>query len=516
MTTPETDSCPITKADIASVALKVGLEIHVELKTRSKMFTAAANVAHPEFDASEPNSLTDALVLALPGTLPVINKRAVEMSILLGLAMGCEIARFTKWDRKSYFYPDLPKGYQLSQYDLPLVGEGTFTFPWEDAKGTASESTIRITRAHLEEDAGKLLHEGPGGIAIDGSIVDLNRAGTPLLEIVTEPDFTSAEETVAFCQRLRDMVRYLDISEAVMQKGHMRFEPNINLIITANDGTVYKTPVVEIKNLNSFRAVLGSIKHEQRRQLDAFLEDGKQMGRGAKSTRGWDDNKEVTLLQREKEDAHDYRYFPDPDLVPVTVGDDWLEQIKQDLQEMPWDKRQRYTEEYGLGEKVADQLLDDPALVAFYEACIATGGDPKAAAALLLNQLSKLANEQGTTVTEFGATATQIVGILKLVADGQLGSANVGKLLTACAEDGEADPAKLAEANNLLQMTDTGALEEEVDKVLADPKNAKAVEDIRGGKGKAIGSLMGQIMKATKGQANPKVVTELINQKLQG
>jgi len=511
-----TTACPITRADITETKLVVGLEIHVELKTRSKMFTAAPNVAHPDFDGAEPNTLTDPVVLGMPGTLPVINRRAVEMSILLGLAMNCDIARFTKWDRKSYYYPDLPKNYQLSQYDLPLVGEGKFTFPWTDSDGNEQQSTVGITRAHLEEDAGKLMHEAPGGTPIDDSIVDLNRAGTPLLEIVTEPDFHSAEQSVAFCQRLRDMVRYLGISEAVMQKGHMRFEPNINLHITSKDGQTFKTPVVEIKNLNSFRAVLGSIRHEQRRQIDAFLEDGKTMGAGAKSTRGWDDVNSATILQREKEDAHDYRYFPDPDLVPLTVGDDWLEQIKQDLKEMPWDKRERYVEEYGLDEKVADQLLDDPALVSFYEQVLEQGGEPKASASIMLNALAQLSNERGCSVAQLGVTPRQVTQVLQLVADDKLGSANVGKLLAHCSDDPDPDAATLAEQHNLLQMTDTGALEGEVDKVLADPKNAKAVEDIKGGKGKAIGALMGQIMKATRGQANPKVVTELIQKKLNG
>jgi len=511
-----TAACPISKSDIAATQLVVGLEIHVELATRSKMFTAAPNVAHPEFDASEPNTLTDPLVLGMPGTLPVINKRAVEMSILLGLAMNCDIARFTKWDRKSYYYPDLPKNYQLSQYDLPLVGHGKFTFPWADSDGKEQHTTVGITRAHLEEDAGKLMHEAPGGTPIDYSIVDLNRAGTPLLEIVTEPDFHSAEQAVAFCQRLRDMVRYLGISEAVMQKGHMRFEPNINLHITTSDGQTFKTPVVEIKNLNSFRAVLGSIKHEQRRQLDAFLEDGKEMGAGAKSTRGWDDANTATILQREKEDAHDYRYFPDPDLVPLTIDDDWLEQIEQDLKEMPWDKRHRYTDEYGLDEKAADQLLDDPGLVGFYERVIAAGGEPKASAALLLNALAQLSNERGHSAAQLGVTPEQVTQTLQLVADDKLGSSNVGKLLGYCCDAPGTDAAKLAEQHNLLQMSDTGALEGEVDKVLADAKNAKIVEDIKAGKGKAVGALMGQIMKATRGQANPKVVTEMIQKKLNG
>jgi aspartyl-tRNA(Asn)/glutamyl-tRNA(Gln) amidotransferase subunit B len=313
--------------------LMVGLEIHVELSTRTKMFTSAPNVAHRDYDAAAPNTLLSPIVVGLPGTLPVINKRAVEMSMLVGLALGCEISRFTKWDRKSYYYPDLPKNYQISQYDKPLCEGGALEVPRSDEPG-APMKTIRIIRAHLEEDAGKLLHEWPGGGKIDYSIVDLNRAGTPLLEIVTEPDFDSADQAVAFGQMLRHICRHLGVSEGVMQKGHMRFEPNINVIIE-KDGEEYRTPIVEIKNLNSFKALHGSITYEHQRQVEEFLDTGRVMRMGAKSTRGWDDGRMITFLQREKEDAHDYRYFPDPDLVPVVVDDDWLDCVRSQMSELP-------------------------------------------------------------------------------------------------------------------------------------------------------------------------------------
>ncbi|MDX1565979.1 MAG: hypothetical protein R3236_11260, partial [Phycisphaeraceae bacterium] len=268
--------------------LLVGLEIHVELSTRSKMWTGAANVAHVDHEDAEPNSLVDPVVMGLPGTLPVMNRRAVEMSIRVGLALGCAIATRCKWDRKSYCYPDLPKNYQISQYDLPLCGEGVLEAPLDDED--SQRRPVRIRRAHLEEDAGKLLHEAPGGRPIDGSIVDLNRAGTPLLEIVTEPDINSAQQAVAFGRALRNIVRHLDVSEAVMQRGHMRFEPNINVIIE-KDGREYATPIVEIKNLNSFKALRDSIEHEHVRQVHQWLEDGKVMGPRMKQTRGWDDAK---------------------------------------------------------------------------------------------------------------------------------------------------------------------------------------------------------------------------------
>ncbi|NJL30365.1 MAG: Asp-tRNA(Asn)/Glu-tRNA(Gln) amidotransferase subunit GatB [Phycisphaerales bacterium] len=320
---------PTVTTDI-SARLMVGLEVHIELATRSKMFTSAPNIAHPDYAQAEPNSLCDPVVLGMPGVLPVINRVAVEMSMLVGLALGCKIARFTKWNRKSYYYPDLPKNYQISQYDQPLCYDGQVDVPLED--GTTK--TIRILRAHLEEDAGKLLHEAPGGHAIDGSIVDLNRAGTPLLEIVTQPDFESAEQVVAFAQLLRNWTRALGVTQGIMQQGHIRFEPNINVIIEHQVQT-YKTPIVEIKNLNSFRALQGSVNHEYHRQIEEWQRTGKVMAAGAKSTRGWDDDTQTTFLQREKEDAHDYRYFPDPDLAPVVVNDDWLNQLLPRLIDPP-------------------------------------------------------------------------------------------------------------------------------------------------------------------------------------
>jgi aspartyl-tRNA(Asn)/glutamyl-tRNA(Gln) amidotransferase subunit B len=300
------------------------MEIHVELATKSKMFTGVANGA-TNFGA-DPNSLVDEQVLGLPGVLPVMNKRAVEFAIIVGLALKCKIARHTKWDRKSYYYPDLPKNYQISQYDLPLCYEGMFELPMGEP--------IRIRRAHLEEDAGKLLHEAPGGFPIDHSIVDLNRAGTPLLEIVTEPDLTSAKQVATFGQELQKLVQFLGVSEGQMQMGHMRFEPNINVHITDQDGQVRKTAITEIKNLNSFSVLEKATDFEIRRQIEEWEQTGSL---GRKSTRGWDESTQSTFLQREKEEAHDYRYFPDPDLMPVNVTDEWISDLKSQI----CDSRQR-------------------------------------------------------------------------------------------------------------------------------------------------------------------------------
>jgi len=489
----------------------VGLEIHVELATRSRMFTSAPNLAHPDFHDAEPNTLLDPVIIGLPGSLPVINKAAVEMSMLVGLALGCKIASFTKWDRKSYYYPDLPKNYQISQYDQPLCEHGSVEIPLSDEPG-APTKTIRILRAHLEEDAGKLLHEAPGGGKIDYSIVDLNRAGTPLLEIVPEPDFDTAEQVVAFGQMLRNICRYLGVSEGIMQKGHMRFEPNINVIIE-RDGVEYRTPIVEIKNLNSFKSVYGAITHELERQVDDWLTTGKTMKSGSKSTRGWDDNRMVTFLQREKEEAHDYRYFPDPDLVPVVVSDEWLDQVRSRMVELPLAREKRYINDLGLSIKEARQIIDEPTVCNFFEAILAEGVDAKRAAALLLNYGAKRANERAAGVHELGITPKQIKGIADLLAADKIGSSAADQLFGLCCESDDSAES-LAEKNNLLQVSDTGALEGFLDQVIADPKNARAVEEFKSGKDKAIGALIGQVMKLSKGAANPKVITEMINRKL--
>src|SRR5277367_2290751 len=330
-----------------SVRLLVGMEIHVQLATKSKMFTGAANAF-----GAEPNSLVDEQVLGLPGVLPVMNKRAVEYAIKAGLALGCKIARHTKWDRKSYYYPDLPKNYQISQYDLPLCYEGEFDLTLKDG----SLRKVRIRRAHLEEDAGKLMHDAPGGYKIDWSIVDLNRAGTPLLEIVTEPDLSSGEEVATFGQELQKLVQFLGVSHAQMQMGHMRFEPNINVHITDSNGVVHKTAITEIKNLNSFSVLQRATDYEVQRQIQDWIETGSL---GAKSTYGWDEPSQSTWKQRDKEQAHDYRYFPDPDLVPVQVSDAWLSELKSQVGELPAARRKRYAEKLGLKPADAGILAGD-------------------------------------------------------------------------------------------------------------------------------------------------------------
>lgn len=497
-----------TTPGIAHTQLKIGLEVHVELATRSKMFTRAANVAHPDHYDAEPNSLIDPMVAALPGTLPVMNRAAVEMSMMVGLALDCTISRFTKWDRKNYFYPDLPKGYQLSQYDLPLCLDGALEIP--GANGTPVR--IGIIRAHLEEDTGKLGHELPGGGHYEGSLVDLNRAGAPLLEIVTHPDFTCADDVVTFGRELRNICRALRVSEGIMQRGHMRFEPNVNLVFTMDDGREIATPVVEVKNLNSFKAVKGAIEHEAMRQVEAWTKDGLEMGPGMKSTRGWDDVNGVTLLQREKEDAHDYRYFPEPDLPPVVVDDAWLAEVEARLPELPMARRARYARDYGLSEIDALTLADDPDLAAFFDACTALA-DGAASAKLLLNAGAKRANERDVAIHALGITPAQVAGVTALRADDQIGSTAADTLFGAlCETDDEATI--VAERDGLLQVKDEGALDAWVEEAIGAHEQAAA--DFAAGKDAAAGRLVGEVMKRSQGKADAKAVRERLEARLRG
>ncbi len=482
----------------------VGLEIHVQLCTRSKMFCACA----VEFGA-QANSRVCPVCMGMPGVLPVMNKKAFEYSVLAGLALNCEIPFFTKWDRKSYYYPDLPKNYQISQYDLPLAKGGFIEIAVGGGKGdVAGTKRIGIIRAHLEEDAGKNLHT-----AGNYSQVDLNRTGTPLLEIVTEPDLSSGVEARALAVELQRIVRYLGVSEGDMQKGHMRFEPNINLVIT-RDGEDFRTPIAEIKNLNSFRALERSIDYEEHRQLDEFLETGRVLKMGSKTTRGWDDEREVTVLQREKEEAHDYRYFPEPDLVPVEMTDAWLDEIRGRLCELPLTRQMRYVSEYGLSDYDAGVLTGERATADFFEAAVAAGAEPKRACNLLTQVGLKLANERGCRIDELGITAQGVAALVEMIERGDVSASAAATIFAAMGESGKG-PGQLAEELNLVQKSDAGELEAIVDEVLA--ANVQAVEDVKGGGKKckkARGFLLGQVMQKTKGQANPKVVSELLAGKL--
>jgi len=477
----------------------VGLEIHVQLCTKSKMFCGCA----VEFGAA-PNSRVCPVCLGMPGVLPVMNKQAFEYAVLVGLALNCRIPSFTKWDRKSYYYPDLPKNYQISQYDLPLAADGFIEIPLE----SGGSKRIGIIRAHLEEDAGKNLH-ATGNF----SQVDLNRTGTPLLEIVTEPDMNSGAEVRALATELQRMVRFLGVSEADMQKGHMRFEPNINLIIT-KDGKEFRTPITEVKNLNSFRALERSVNYETQRQLDEFLETGKVMEMGNKTTRGWDDEQEVSVLQREKEEAHDYRYFPEPDLVPVELTPQWLERIRSRLCELPLQRQMRYVEQYKLSDYDAGVLTAEPSTAEFFDEAVRAGGEPKRVCNLLTQTGLKMANEKGCTVNNLGITAQSVANLAQMIEADTVSAGSSTAIFEAMVETGK-QPDVLAEELNLIQKSDAGELEQIVDQVLAE--NPQAVEDVTGGgkkSNKARGFLMGQVMQKTRGQANPKVVSEILGKKL--
>ena len=479
--------------------LIVGLEIHVQLCTQSKMFCGCA-VA---FGAA-PNSRVCPVCLGMPGVLPVMNKQAYEFAVLTALALDCRIPMFTKWDRKSYYYPDLPKNYQISQYDLPLGADGFIEIPLESGE----TKKVGIIRAHLEEDAGKNLHA-----AGNYSQVDLNRTGTPLLEIVTEPDMNGGAEVRALAVELQRMIRFLGVSEADMQKGHMRFEPNINLTIT-KDGKEYRTPIVEVKNLNSFRALERSVNYEEQRQLDEFLETGANMEMGNKTTRGWDDERELTVLQREKEEAHDYRYFPEPDLVPVKLTEEWLNDIRSSLCELPLKRQMRYVREYQLSDYDAGVLTSDRSISDFFEQAVAAGAEPKRICNLLTQTGLKIAKEKGCGINDLSVKPYSVARLAEMVDTGQISASSSVPVFEAMVRTGK-EPEVLAQELNLVQKSDAGELEAIVNQVLAD--NPNAVEDVKaGGKKskKARGFLLGQVMQKTKGQANPKIASEILAKKL--
>ncbi len=479
--------------------LIVGLEIHVHLATKTKMF-CGCELAY----GREPNTCVCPVCLGLPGSLPIMNKQAYEFSVLTALALNCSIPSFTKWDRKSYYYPDLPKNYQISQYDLPMSENGYIEIPTEQG-GTKK---IRIVRAHLEEDAGKNTHT-----LGNFSAIDLNRAGSPLLEIVTEPDMNTPEEVSELARQLQRIVRYLGVSHGDMQKGHMRFEPNVNLHIT-RAGQVFKTPIAEIKNLNSFRAIERSVAYEMQRQYDEFIETGVTMEMGNKSTRGWDDDKQMTVLQREKEEAHDYRYFPDPDLVPVEIDNGWLDDIKSRMCELPLARQKRFVEDYGLSDYDAGVLTAERATADFFDEAVKTGADAKRVCNLLTQTGLKLANERGCRVDELGISWGDLGKLAQMAEEGQVSSSAAVSIFEKLAQ-GQCDPAAIAEKENLIQKNDAGEIEAIVDAVLAE--NAEAVEQVKAGDKKAKkarGFLMGQVIQRSGGQANPKVVNELLGKKL--
>ncbi|HZW06503.1 MAG TPA: Asp-tRNA(Asn)/Glu-tRNA(Gln) amidotransferase subunit GatB [Phycisphaerales bacterium] len=514
--------------EITAVKLVVGLEVHVELSCATKAFSRAPSPAHAAYEDAGPNTCIDPVVLGLPGAIPVLNRRAVELSIQVGLALNCQIAATTRFDRKSYFYADMPKGYQISQYDRPLCFDGAIDIPRplpaDQQRGgsvavdhEAHARRIGIIRAHLEEDAGKLLHDAPGGGAIDHSILDLNRAGTALLEVVTQPDFETAEEAVVFCQTLRDICRFLGASEGVLQKGHMRFEPNVNCHLTLSDGHLVKTPIVEVKNLNSFKAVRAAIEFERREQPQRWLNDGRVMGPGAKQTRGWDDQRGVTYVMREKEDAHDYRYFPDPDLLPISIDAATVASLRDAMPELSLARLKRYARQYALPPKDAAALTDERAVSDLFEAAVAEAvarglldtRAGKAVANLLLQSGAKRANERTAAdgaepvlISSLGISAQAVGALAAMREAGTISAAGADELFGLLCQPGQrtADPAILAAERGLLVVKDDAAIDAWVQQAI--DANPQAAADVRAGKEAAAGRIVGAAAKLSAGKAD--------------
>jgi aspartyl-tRNA(Asn)/glutamyl-tRNA(Gln) amidotransferase subunit B len=480
----------------------IGLENHVQLTTNSKIFSGSSI----KFGA-EPNTQASPVDLALPGVLPVMNKGAVERAIRFGLAVGAKIAPQSVFARKNYFYPDLPKGYQISQFEDPVVQGGTVSFAYEK-DGKLETKTVNLTRAHLEEDAGKSLHEDYAGM----SGIDLNRAGTPLLEIVSEPEMRSAAEAVAYAKALHALVMWLGVCDGNMQEGSFRCDVNVSVrpVGQKEFGTR-----CEIKNLNSFRFMEEAIHYEVRRQIE-LIEDG---GKVQQATRLWDPDSKETRQMRSKEDAQDYRYFPDPDLPALTITEDWIERVKADMPELPAAMRARFTGDYGLPEYDALILTASQAMATYYEAVVAKAGkdNAKAAANWMMGDVASTLNREGIDISASPVEASQLALLLKRIADGTI-SNNAAKKVFGLMWEAKSEDEHLADAiierEGLKQISDTGALEAIVDEVLAN--NAKSVEQYRAGKEAAINALIGQAMKASKGKANPAQVTELLKKKLAG
>ncbi|MFA6133643.1 MAG: Asp-tRNA(Asn)/Glu-tRNA(Gln) amidotransferase subunit GatB [Phycisphaerae bacterium] len=479
----------------------IGLEIHVELATQTKMFCRC-----PNHFGDPPNTNVCPVCIGMPGVLPVMNARAVELSLKVGLALNCRVPGFTKWDRKAYYYPDLPKNYQISQYDLPLTVEGYLEVPLADG----ATKKVRVLRAHLEEDAGKNVHDNPTHTG-----VDLNRAGVPLLEIVSEPDMNTVEEVMGYARSMHRLVRWLGASEANMQMGHMRFEPNINLHITRG-GQTFKTPIVEVKNLNSFRSLERTVAYEISRQYDEWQADpaGFVMQKRGKQNRGFDDVRGITVFQREKEEAHDYRYFPEPDLVPVVVDEAWRSRVEATIGELPLARRARYMSALGLTFKEADALTQDAATGDLLDAAVAAGAEAKRCVNLLLSRGAAIANERNCSIAEIGITAIHLSELAKMLEEGQINATAAGKIFDKLVA-GEGSAAEIAQKEGLLAISDASAIEAWVDQAIA--ANPQAAADVReGGKKqkKAFGFMMGQVMQLSGGAATPAQVQRLLQAKL--
>ena len=470
----------------------IGLEIHAELKSKTKIFCSCST----KFGA-KPNENTCPICTGVPGTLPVLNEEVVNLAIKAGSILGCKINKFNKMDRKNYFYPDLPKAYQTSQFDIPICSGGLVEFEHE-----GKQVKVRLNRIHIEEDAGKLVHLENEPI----SLIDYNRVGVPLAEIVTEPDMRSVGEAVAFMKKLKEMLQYAGVSDCRMEQGSLRCDANISLRPVGSEE--YGTKV-ELKNINSFRELQKALEKEESRQKELYsFNEGHKI---VQETRRWDAGKGRTMPMRSKEQAHDYRYVVEPDLPPIIIYDEQINKLRASIPEMPDSKRERYTKEYGISEKEVEILIDNIYLAKFFEESVKEGAAPKSAINWILTDIIRLLKEKKIEASDMKLDSGNFVKLLKVVDEGKI-SNNIGKEVLEAIFDENKDPLKVIEEEGLMQISSSDEIEKIVDEVIA--ANPQSVEDYKAGKKQAAGFLMGQVMKASKGKANPKVAKPLIDKKL--
>lgn len=471
----------------------IGLEVHAELKTKSKIFCSCTT----EF-GGEPNTHVCPVCLGLPGTLPVTNKKVVELAIKAGLALNCRIAGFSKFDRKNYYYPDLPKNYQTSQYDLPIAAHG-----YLDISVDGKPKRIGITRLHMEEDAGKLVHYGNPGTGF--SLVDYNRTGVPLAEIVSEPDMRSPEEARAYLDQLKAILEYTEVSDCKMEEGSLRCDANVSVRPKGESKLGTKT---ELKNMNSFRALQRALEYEIERQIEVLEEGGKVV----QETRSWNEAKGITEVLRSKEDAHDYRYLPEPDLVPMVIDQQWVEEIKASLPELPAERKARLIREMGLPEYDASVITGSKKLADFFDACAARYENPKEISNWMMGELLRLLNAENLEIDQSPITPDGLVQLLKIQKGGTISGKIAKQVFEEMFNTGKS-PEEIIKEKGLVQISDAGELESIVEKVMAN--NPKSVEDYRSGKEQALKFLVGQVMKETKGKANPQLANDILIKKLQ-